>query len=97
MSGFVLIGYFVSAIAALILSGWLFTHRARFGVASAATAMALTVSAMWSVAIVAEGHPTTIGALLFSSAGLAWLWALYRLFAQDAGVDMEKLHGMSSV
>ena len=83
MSGFVLIGYFVSAIAALILSGWLFTHRARFGVASAATAMALTVSAMWSVAIVAEGHPTTIGALLFSSAGLAWLWALYRLFAQD--------------
>jgi putative PEP-CTERM system histidine kinase len=83
MSAFVLVGYFVSATAALVLSGWLFTHRARFGVASVATATALTVSALWSVSFVAESHATAVGDLLFGCAGLAWLWALYRLFAQD--------------
>lgn len=83
MSGLVLLGYFVSAIAALVLSGWLFTHRARFGAASGATAMALSATAMWSVSVVAYAHATTVGDLLFGLVGLAWLWALYRLFAQD--------------
>jgi putative PEP-CTERM system histidine kinase len=83
VSGLVLIGYFVSAIAALLLSGWLFTHRARLGIASGATATALAVTAMWSVSVVADTHGAMTGNLLFGLAGLAWLWALYRLFAQD--------------
>jgi hypothetical protein len=83
MSGFVLLGYFVSAIAALVLSGWLFTHRERLGVASGATATALVVTAMWSVSVVADARATMAADLLFGLAGLSWLWALYRLFAQD--------------
>ncbi|HEY7808107.1 MAG TPA: XrtA/PEP-CTERM system histidine kinase PrsK [Croceibacterium sp.] len=83
MSGLVLLGYFVSAIAALVLSGWLFTHRARFGAPSGATAAALAVSAMWSVSMVAYAHTTAVSDLLFGLTGLAWLWTLYGLFAQD--------------
>jgi putative PEP-CTERM system histidine kinase len=83
MSGAVLFGYFVSAIAALVLSGWLFTHRARLGVASGATATALALTAVWAVSFVAAVTATRAADLLFGIAGLAWLWALYRLFAQD--------------
>lgn len=83
MSSAVLLGYFASAIAALIISGWLFTHHPRLGVASRPTAVALALTAMWSISFVAYGNATPAGDLLFGTAGLAWLWALYRLFAQD--------------
>ncbi len=83
MSPLVLPGYFVSAIAALVLSGWLFAHRARLGVASGAAATALAITAMGSVSVVAYERVETGGRLLFGLAGLAWLWTLYRLFAQD--------------
>jgi putative PEP-CTERM system histidine kinase len=83
MSGFILSGYFVSAIAALVMSGWLLSHRARLGTASGAAAMALAVTAMWSISIVAYGLESLVARFLFSGASLAWLWLLYRLFAQD--------------
>jgi putative PEP-CTERM system histidine kinase len=83
MSGLVLSGYFVSAIAALVMSGWLLSHRARLGAASGAVAMALAVTAMWSISIVAYGLDSLVARFLFSGASLAWLWLLYRLFAQD--------------
>ena len=83
MSAIVLGGYFVSAIAGLMLCGWVFAHRARLGVASGATALALAATAMWSISVVAFGHRAIVGSLLFGLADLTWLWALYRLFAQD--------------
>ena len=83
MSGLVVLGYFVSAIAALVLAAWLFTHRKRFGAAAGATAVALVVTAGWSVSIVAFAQTTAVADLLLGFGGLAWLWALYRLFAQD--------------
>jgi putative PEP-CTERM system histidine kinase len=83
MSGLVIFGYFVSAIAALVLAGWLFTHRKRFGVATGATTVALVVTAIWSVSIVGFAQTTALADLLLCLGGLAWLWTLYRLFAQD--------------
>ena len=83
MSGVMLAGYFASAIAALVLAGWLVTHRARLGGTSGETAAALTTTALWAVAVLAFGPAGLAGSLLFSAASLAWLWLLYRLFSKD--------------
>lgn len=83
MSGPVLGGYLISAIAALVLAGWLLNHRARLGAASGAVTIALALTALWSISILAFGLGAIAGQLLFGIAGLAWLWTLYRLFAQD--------------
>ncbi len=83
MSGLWLSGYFLSAIGALVLSGWLAMHRARLGAASGTAAVALALSALWAIAIIAYGPASVAGRLLFSGASLAWLWMLYRLFVLD--------------
>ena len=83
MSVFVFAGYFVSAIAGLMLCGWVFSHRARLGASSGATALALAITSLWSISVVAFGHGAMVGSLLFGLADLTWLWTLYRLFAQD--------------
>ena len=83
MNGFMLSGYFLSAIAALVLAGWLGTHRARLGAASTMAAVALSLTALWTISVLAYGAFAISGQLLFSSASLAWLWVLYRLFVQD--------------
>lgn len=81
----VLAGYLVSAVAALVLAGWLFTHRAgaRAGPAAGAETFALAFTATWAISVVAFGLDGFVGQLLFSFVSLAWLWMLYRLFAQD--------------
>jgi putative PEP-CTERM system histidine kinase len=76
-------GYLLSAIGALVLGGWLATHRARLGTASGTAAVALGLTALWSVSAIAYGVPAIAGQLLYSAASLAWLWMLYRLFVQD--------------
>jgi putative PEP-CTERM system histidine kinase len=83
MSGLWLSGYFLSAIGALVLSGWLATHRARLGAASGTAAAALGLTALWTIATIAYGPAAIAGRLLFSGASLAWLWMLYRLFVLD--------------
>jgi putative PEP-CTERM system histidine kinase len=83
MSGFMFSGYLLSAIGALVLGGWLATHRARLGTASGTAAVALGLTALWSVSAIAYGVPAIAGQLLYSGASLAWLWMLYRLFVQD--------------
>jgi len=75
--------YFVSAIAALVLAGWQVSHRKRLGSASVPAAVALCVTALWSIDIVAYDATALAGELLFSAASLTWLWFLYRLFAWD--------------
>jgi putative PEP-CTERM system histidine kinase len=83
MSGLLLSGYFLSAIAALVLGGWLAAHRARLGTAAGTAAVALALSALWAISVIAYGVSAIPGQLLFSAASLAWLWMLYRLFVQD--------------
>jgi putative PEP-CTERM system histidine kinase len=83
MSGLMLSGYFLAAIGSLVLAGWLITHRARMGTASGTAAIALALTALWAISVVAFGVPAIAGQLLFSGESLAWLWMLYRLFVLD--------------
>jgi len=79
----VLGGYLVSAISALVLAGWLFAQRTRAGAATGAVTFALAANATWAISVVAFGFEAIAGEFIFSFTSLAWLWALYRLFAQD--------------
>jgi len=83
MSGVLLSGYFLSAIASLVLAGWLLAHRARAGALPGAASAALLLTALWTISVTAFGTRAAAAELLFSVSGLAWLWTLYRLFAQD--------------
>jgi putative PEP-CTERM system histidine kinase len=83
MSGLMLSGYFLSAIGALVLAGWLMTDRTRLGAASGTATVGLVLTALWTISVLAYGVPAIAAQLLFSGASLAWLWMLYRLFAQD--------------
>ena len=76
-------GYLISAIAALVLAGWFFTHRTRLGGVAGITSAALALSATWTVSVLALGFSAAPADLLFSSVNLAWLWVLYSLFARD--------------
>jgi putative PEP-CTERM system histidine kinase len=81
--GVLLSGYLISAIAGLVLAGWLFTRRAALGAVSRAMSLAVALSSMWAISVLAFGLTTAPGDLLFSFANLAWLWVLYGFFAQD--------------
>lgn len=83
MNALMLSGYFLSAIAGLVLSGWLATHRARLGRASGTAAIALALSALWAISVIVYGDAAIAAHLLFSAESLAWLWTLHRLFVQD--------------
>jgi putative PEP-CTERM system histidine kinase len=83
MSAIVLGGYLLSAVAAPVLAAWLLKHRSRFGSASGATATALVLTALWALSVAAFGLAAIGPRLLFALVELAWLWMLYRLFAQD--------------
>jgi putative PEP-CTERM system histidine kinase len=76
-------GYFLSAIAALVLAGWLLTDRSRLGAASVTATAGLGLTALWTISVLGYGTSGIAPQLLFSGASLAWLWMLYRLFAQD--------------
>jgi putative PEP-CTERM system histidine kinase len=76
-------GYFLSAIGALVLAGWLLMDRTRLGAASVTAAVALGLTALWTISVLAYGATAIAGQLLFSGVSLAWLWMLYRLFVQD--------------
>ena len=67
MSGVMLSGYFLSAIASLVLAGWLATHRAKPG--SSVTAAALALTALWTISVLAEGASAIFAHLLFGAAG----------------------------
>jgi putative PEP-CTERM system histidine kinase len=83
MSWLVLSGYFVSAIAALVMAGWLLSHRSRPDAASGAAATAFALTAAWSISTAALGLDSVLARFFDGGASLAWLWLLYRLFAQD--------------
>lgn len=81
--GVLLSGYLISAIAGLVLAGWLYTRRAGLGAVSRVMSAAIALSSMWAISVLAFGLTAALGDLLFSLANLAWLWVLYRLFSQD--------------
>ncbi|MXP40836.1 PEP-CTERM system histidine kinase PrsK [Altererythrobacter soli] len=76
-------GYLISAIAGLVLAGWLVTRRGTIGAVSRPMGAAIVLSSMWAISVLAFGLTAATGHLLFSLVNLAWLWVLYGLFAQD--------------
>lgn len=71
------------AIACLLGAAWLLNRRHRFGTARPALAAALAFSGIWTLVGVVEGIGAPLTAVAENLRNLAWLFALYRLFAID--------------
>ena len=76
-------GYLSSAIAALVMATWLMARRTPLAGLSGACAVAFVLTAAWALARPVFGPDAAWGRALLSASYLAWLWALYRMFAQD--------------
>jgi len=76
-------GYLSSAIAALVMATWLFARRTRPAGIATACAVAFVITAGWALARPVFGPDAVWGRALLSASYLAWLWALYRMFAED--------------
>ncbi|MFN5821470.1 MAG: PEP-CTERM system histidine kinase PrsK, partial [Novosphingobium sp.] len=71
------------AFACLIAAGLLYSRPGRFGAARRALVAAIGLTGLWAL-IGALAGPESLGAELADSLrNLAWLFALYRLFAID--------------
>jgi len=81
LSAFVL--FLLAATASLAAAVWIFPRRDRYGPAGESVLGALSLQALWCLSVMALG-PRNPGTLMFLSLSyLAWLWTLYRLFAND--------------
>lgn len=76
-------GYLASAIASLVLATWLLVRRTPLDKLSGACAVAFVITAGWALARPIFGPDAALGRVLLAASYLAWLWALYRMFAQD--------------
>ena len=79
----VVVLYLASSTAQLVCAAWLYSRRERFGPAGEAILASFVISAIWGLAVVSlgDGNPGTM--MFLSLSYLAWLWTLYRLFAND--------------
>lgn len=75
--------YVICAASALALAGWLVARRKERGEAATAEAAALAMTACWALSSAGLGPQAPTSGALLSVGNLAWLWALYRLFAHD--------------
>ncbi len=72
-----------SAIAMLIFGAWLYARRSRIGPTGDSLMAALGITAFWALAVATMGAMNPGTRMFLSLSHLAWLWALYRLFAND--------------
>jgi putative PEP-CTERM system histidine kinase len=75
--------HFAGACAAATLAIWLLGRRERFGAAGLAIIVALATTSSWALAITATGSDSAAADLAESFRNLAWLFVVYRLFADD--------------
>jgi putative PEP-CTERM system histidine kinase len=71
------------AAASLVAALWLQRRRNTFGPAQQAVIMAAGVTGLWAIAGALAGIASSATSLAESLRNLAWLFALYRLFAVD--------------
>lgn len=71
------------AVAASAVTAWLAARRSRFGPAGFMLVLAMALTAGWSLAVVAMGSGSTSAGIMETVRNLAWLGAIYRLFASD--------------
>ncbi|HCF25386.1 MULTISPECIES: XrtA/PEP-CTERM system histidine kinase PrsK [unclassified Novosphingobium] len=73
----------IGAAACLLAAAWLQTRRQRFGTARPALVLALAVTGSWALIGATFGIATVAAQLGESLRNLAWIFAIYRLFALD--------------
>ncbi len=71
------------AVAAGAVTAWLAARRERFGPAGNALVVAMALTACWALTVVTAGSGSTPASALETLRNLAWLVAIYRLFASD--------------
>ncbi|MBS0255232.1 MAG: PEP-CTERM system histidine kinase PrsK [Proteobacteria bacterium] len=76
-------GDFVGGLAAVTVALWLVPRRARFGPAGDALCAALALSALWCLAAMVGGGRGPVAEAALGLRNLAYLAAVYRLFASD--------------
>lgn len=75
------------AIGCLTAMAWLQRRRGRFGAAETALLVALGLTALWSLVGALAGAESTAAEMGESLRNLAWIFALYRLFAMDGRLE----------
>jgi len=75
--------YVTGALAAYAVAAWLASRGGGFGASSRAICVALAISGSWALAVPVLGREATETQLILSASYVSWLWALYRLFAND--------------
>ncbi len=80
---FVILMFVAGASGAAVLALWLVSSERAKGPAKTASAAALGISSLWGFCAVGFGYLAVPTLLVFSASYFAWLWLLYRLFAND--------------
>lgn len=75
--------YLLGAISCAAFALWVMGGKAKSLPAGGAIAAALMITAIWALTIAAVGADHPLAIVTYSGSHLAWLWALYRLFAKD--------------
>ena len=76
-----------ATLAGAMLAIWLRPRAERLGSAGPATALALVLTAMWSLAEGIELKGSLVVTVLETARNLSWLLVIYRLFADDGRHD----------
>jgi putative PEP-CTERM system histidine kinase len=71
------------ALAAYAVAGWLASRRDGYATSGRPLVGALAISGSWALAVPVLGRDAAETQMVLSASYLAWLWALYRLFAND--------------
>ena len=71
------------ALACFLVASWLLAARARYGIARHTIISALGLTGTWALAGALTGLDSHTAALAESLRNLAWIFALYRLYAYD--------------
>ncbi len=75
--------HFAGACAAVTVGVWLWPRRGKFGPAGNAIVASLGLTALWCLTVAVKGGDSLEGEVVISLRNLAYIMAVYRLFARD--------------
>ncbi len=77
----------MGALACLMAALWLHSRQGRFAAAETALIMALSLTSAWAASGAIAGPDSGAARMAESLRNLAWIFALYRLFAMDGRLE----------
>ena len=77
------VSHLVAALASTALAAWFLGRRKKLGKAGIPLAVALALSASWAIAAASGGTDSAGAAMIESFRNMAWLFAVWSLFAGD--------------